>query len=160
MQKSCLEVRPDPSLEKNGICLKRKNKRVKMKIGFASVVVVMFSVSLLSGCAMQKMDAQKPLSTTDAIASFAKLGYGEWVESPFVRTEAVCGAEKVPVQFSEIKHAKFSLRQSKLQLLTSRKGICSASYVFLLKDVEDANRLVTAANSLGASVEYLITSDN
>ncbi|MFC5460497.1 hypothetical protein [Massilia niabensis] len=88
---------------------KRKNKRVKMKTGFANVVAVMLSVSLLSGCAMQKMDAQKPLSTTDAIASFAKFGYGEWVESPFVRTGAICGAEKVPVQFSEIKHAMFSI---------------------------------------------------
>ena len=77
----------------------------------------------------------------------------------FRSNRGACGAEKVEVEFSEIKHAVYSLRQSKLTVATSRKGICSATYTFLLKDVEDANRLVNAANSLGAGVDYLIKTD-
>lgn len=131
-----------------------------MKMGLTGAVGVMLSVALLSGCAVQKMDREKLLSPAEATATFKALGYGEWVESPFVRTEALCGAEKFPVQFSEIKHAIYSLRKSSLLVGGNRKGSCSAVYTFVLKDIDDANRLVKAANSLGANVEYMITSDD
>lgn len=113
----------------------------------------------LSGCSVQEINRQNPLSPTEAIASFKALGYDEWAGNPFVRTEAFCGAEKVRIQFSEINVAAYSLRQSKLTLATDRKGICSSTYAFTLKDKEDASRLVTAANSLGANVKYLVTVD-
>lgn len=130
-----------------------------MNITFAKAGAALLLVSLLNGCAYQKMEQRQLLSTSEAIAAFQALGYGDWAANPFVRTEAVCGAQKLPVQFSEIKQAIFSLRQSKLNVFTDRKGVCSASYAFLLKDREDANRLVTAANSLGANVSYLFTTD-
>jgi hypothetical protein len=130
-----------------------------MKRGCASAVALLLSVSLLGGCVAQKMEMRQQMSASEATATFKKLGYDEWAENPFVRTEAICGAEKVHVPFSEFQHATFSLRQSKLTLLTNRQGVCSASYPFLLKDMDDANRIVAAANSLGARVTYLITMD-
>jgi len=130
-----------------------------MKRRCASAVVLLLSVSALGGCVAQKMEMQKQMSAGEAIATFKKLGYDEWAENPFVRTEAICGAEKVHVPFSAFQHAAFSLRQSKLTLLTDRKGVCSASYPFLLKDMDDASKIVTAANSLGARVTYMITVD-
>lgn len=113
----------------------------------------------LTGCTTTKMADQQLLSPSEAIASFKALGYDDWAANPFIRTEALCGGEKIHIPFPEINVGLLSLRQSKLTLATSRKGICSATHIFLLKDVEDANRIVLAANSLGAKVKYLITVD-
>jgi hypothetical protein len=123
-------------------------------------ILLAFGMALaLAGCASQKIEDLPKVSPTEAIASFQQLGYGEWAQNPYIRKESICSAEKVNVQFSDFKIASFSLRQSTLMLTTTKYGICGGNYVFHLKDLDDARRLVGAIQSLGAKVEYFVVRD-
>lgn len=122
-------------------------------------IFMLLVAALLSGCATQKMADLPQQTRVEAAATFKKLGFEDWAGKPFVRTEALCGAERVNIEFSEIKHAIFSLRQSKLLLGVGHRGLCAATQPFSLKDADDAVRLVGAANSLGAVVTHMITVD-
>jgi len=123
------------------------------------ILLILSAALALTGCAMQKVADLPRLPPAEAISSFQQLGYGEWVKNPYIRTEAICGAKKVNIEFSDIQVASFSLRQSQLMFTSTKEGICGGNYVFALKDLDDARRLVSAAVSLGAKVEYFFAKD-
>ncbi|WP_156648791.1 hypothetical protein [Massilia sp. Leaf139] len=126
-----------------------------MKRAFLSLCLIL----ALAGCATQDITALPQLSRDESVKTFQQLGYGEWIQNPFVRKEAICGAEKVNIPLSDLRLAAFSLRQSRLTLAVTTWGVCGGNYIFHLKDLEDARRLVAAANSLGAKVDNFFAAD-
>lgn len=123
---------------------------------------ILFTVGLLLalvGCATQKIGTLPELSKADAVSSFEQLGYGDWIKNPYIRKEAICGAEKVNIPLSDLRLASFSLKQSRLMLSVTTWGVCGGNYTFQLKDLDEARRLVAAANSLGARVDNFFAAD-
>jgi hypothetical protein len=123
-------------------------------------ILLILGVSLaLTGCATQKIGELPRLSSAEAVSTFQQLGYGDWIQSPYIRKEAICGAEKVNAPLSDLRLASFSLRHSQLTLAVTTWGVCGGNHVFQLRDLDDARRLVAAANSLGAKVDNFFAAD-
>lgn len=120
--------------------------------------VLLALILITSGCVTLEEQSLYPkdlLTKDEALNRLKDRDYDKWAMNPYTVPESICGSEKIPVSMQQIYSARYFPEFLTLTVYGPSKSICNTNYTFRVNDLNDANSLVKALNSLGARINYM-----
>jgi len=127
----------------------------------ACCLVVVASVFLFGCPTIQVADQKTAALVPENVAKtiLAKHAPSQWINSPYVFKENICGGERIPINYGDLSSVQYVEPNNLLLAVVPRSkipGICVG--LIAVKDVRsvDVDELVTALNSLGADIKRIV----